>query len=90
MIQKFGYLRVLRKIFIQQVITTSRKYSTNKEKIINNCIPEECLDQAHYIREEDLVNNYCQSYDLNEIYKRIKCKLKTKNEQKILCLYLNN
>lgn len=90
MIQKFGYLKVLRVIFIQQVITTSRKYSTNKEKIISTCIPEEYLDQAHYIREDDLILNYCQSYDLNEIYKRIKSKLRTKDDVKILCLYLNN
>ena len=90
MIKKFGYLRVLRVIFIQQVITTSRKYSTNKEKIISTCIPEEYLDQAHCIREDDLILNYCQSYDLNEIYKRIKSKLRTKDDVKILCLYLNN
>lgn len=90
MIQKFGYLRVLRTIFIQQVITTSRKYSTNKEKIINNCIPEDWLDQTHYIKDKDLFTNYCQSYDLNEIYKRIKYKLKSKVEQEIFCLYLNS
>lgn len=88
-IKRFGYLCILRTIFIQQVIATNRKFLTNKEKVLTTCI-EETFDQSLYVKEDNLDSNYILSHDLNEIYINLKKKFNKPHERKILSMYLNN
>lgn len=87
-INRFGYACILKKIFIQQLINVSRKFSTHKEKILSVACANCFID--HKYQDNFLVNNYSCTYDANKIYGTIIENLKKSSDKKIFNLYLNN
>lgn len=87
-INRFSYLVILRKIFVQNIINLNKQYLNNKQKILS--IANNDIDTYNKTSiDSSLYSNFHNNYDLNNIYKLIKEKLKP-YEQKIFKLYLNN
>lgn len=87
-IKNYGYLKLLRRIFVQQLINVHRKYSANKEKVLSVAYPGLIVDYKY--QDNFLTASYSRKYDVNKLYSVIIRKMHRNIDRQIFNLYLNN
>lgn len=89
MIEKYNYLTILKKIFVQQIIALNRYFASNKQKVLTSAIPNnEFTSNCCYFQND--FDDFNKNYDLKIIYQQILNRIKSTDEQKIFKLYLLN
>lgn len=87
MIERFTYLTILKKIFVQRIIALDRQFKTNKQKILNIASNNEEI--INTVSDYEVLSN-SDKYDLRQIYFKILNKLSKPIDKKIFNLYLFN
>ncbi|MDE5617720.1 MAG: hypothetical protein K2I36_02640 [Ureaplasma sp.] len=89
MLEKYDYLTILKKIFVQQIIALNRYFASNKQKVLTNSIPDNEFANNCCCFQNDF-DEFNQNYDLKVIYQQILNRIKSPEDQKIFKLYLLN
>lgn len=88
-IKKFSYQTILRRVFVQQLISLNRKFLTNKEKILSIATSNvEGIER--FVPDTYLEQDYSLNYDLSKLYTSIMENIKKNDEKEVFKLYLQN
>lgn len=82
---KFSFFSILKKVFVQQLITLQRHYQTHKHNVLTIC--QEEVDFFAELSKTEFDHNYLFNIEMQQVFSHIKNQLNPL-QQKVFILYL--